>query len=196
MAAFADQLDLRIAIAENVGRDDLSDLMPRFIQQAEARLNQSVRHSSQITDTTLTFASGVATLPADFVEMIHVYDAQNCPMRAGSLSDVEAEGSQYYIYAIHGSEIRIKGISGDRDIVYYAKLSTLTASVSASNWLLASYPDVYEYAVTFEASKWIKDADMAQTYKALLEDALGSMRVDNDRRRWSNAVVRIQGVTP
>lgn len=196
MATFADHLDLRVAVAENVGRDDLSDLMPRFIQQAETKLNEIVRHSQQITDTTLTFASGSAALPADFLEMIHVYDANGCPMRAGSLSDANINGSQYYTYAIHGSTIRIYGLTGDRDIVYYAKLATLTTLVSTSNWLLASYPDVYEYAVTFEAAKWVKDAEMALTYRELLKDALNDMKIDNDHRRWSNAIVRVQGSTP
>jgi hypothetical protein len=73
MAVFADYLDLRVAVSEAVGNRNISDVMPRLVQMAESMLNQKLRHRSQITSATLTFASGVSPLPADFLEMINVF---------------------------------------------------------------------------------------------------------------------------
>ncbi|TAX57116.1 hypothetical protein ELI01_18725 [Rhizobium leguminosarum] len=196
MVAFADYLDLRVAVAEHVGNRNISDVMPRLVQMAESTLNQKLRHREQITSDTLTFTAGVSLLPADFLEMINVFGLYGAAMRAGSLADVNRSGSEYSRYAIDGSDILIYGVSGDRDITYFAKIPTLTTSVSTTNWLLASYPSVYLYAVGLEAAKFLRDMELAQATQGLLAQALNDMKVDDDRARWANATVRIQMVTP
>ncbi|TBY60147.1 hypothetical protein E0H46_31745 [Rhizobium leguminosarum bv. viciae] len=196
MVAFADYLDLRVAVAEHVGNRNISDVMPRLVQMAESTLNQKLRHRDQITSDTLTFTAGVSPLPADFLEMINVFGLYGAAMRAGSLADVNRSGSEYSRYAIDGSDILIYGVSGDRDITYFAKIPTLTTSVSTTNWLLASYPSVYLYAVGLEAAKFLRDMELAQATQGLLAQAINDMKIDDDRARWSNATVRIQMVTP
>lgn len=196
MVAFADYLDLRVAVAEHVGNRNISDAMPRLVQMAESTLNQKLRHREQITSDTLTFTAGVSPLPADFLEMINVFGLYGAAMRAGSLADVNRSGSEYSRYAIDGSDILIYGVSGDRDITYFAKIPTLTTSVSTTNWLLRDYPSVYLYAVGLEAAKFLRDMELAQATQGLLSQAVNDMKVDDDRARWSNATVRIQMVTP
>lgn len=196
MVAFADYLDLRVAVAEHVGNRNISDVMPRLVQMAESTLNQKLRHREQITSDTLTFTAGVSPLPADFLEMINVFGLYGAAMRAGSLADVNRSGSEYSRYAIDGSDILIYGVSGDRDITYFAKIPTLTTSVSTTNWLLTSYPSVYLYAVGLEAAKFLRDMELAQATQGLLSQAINDMKIDDDRARWSNSTVRIQMVTP
>ncbi len=196
MVAFADYLDLRVAVAEHVGNRNISDVMPRLVQMAESTLNQKLRHREQITSDTLTFTAGVSPLPADFLEMINVFGLYGAAMRAGSLADVNRSGSEYSRYAIDGSDILIYGVSGDRDITYFAKIPTLTTSVSTTNWLLRDYPSVYLYAVGLEAAKFLRDMELAQATQSLFAQALNDMKVDDDRARWSNTTVRIQMVTP
>lgn len=196
MVAFADYLDLRVAVAEHVGNRNITDVMPRLVQMAESTLNQKLRHRKQITTDTLTFASGVSSLPADFLEMINVFGLYGTAMRAGSLADVNRSGSEYSRYAIDGSDILIYGVDGDRDITYFAKIPTITTSVSSTNWLLQDYPSVYLYAAALEAAKFLRDMELAQATQALFAQALNDMKVDDDRARWSNTTVRIQMVTP
>src|SRR3569833_1293335 len=136
MAALADYLDLRFAVGDFVKSRNLSDVMSRLVQQAESKLNRELRCRQQITAVTLTFAGGVSALPSDFIEMLNVYGVDGLPMTSAPLTDIQREGSQYYRYAIDGTNIYIRGYSGDRDIEYYANLPTLTTSVTTSNWLL------------------------------------------------------------
>lgn len=196
MAVFNDYLDLRFAVGELVGNRSISDVMSRLVQQAESLLNRQLRTRAQITDATLTFVDGAGPLPADFLEMLHVFDAHGLPMRAGSIADTKLNGSQYGRYAITGSDVLIYGYSGDREIRYFAKLPTLTTSASTSNWLLEQYPDAYLYSVGMEAAKFLRDADLVAATTPLLAQALSSVKVDDDRARWANATVRVQGVTP
>lgn len=196
MSTFADYLDLRVAVAEHVGNRNISDVLPRLVQQAEARLNQKLRHRSQITSGTLTFTTGEAPLPTGYLEMINVFDPFSCAMKQGSLADVKRVGSQYNRYAVDGTNVIIYGLSGTREYDYFAKLPTLTTSVSTSNWLLAAYPAVYLYAVGVEAAKFLRDAELAQASEQLLTQAMSEMKVDDERARWGNATVRMQMVTP
>ena len=197
MAAFADYLDLRFGVTDHVGNRNISDVMPRLVLMAEAALNKKLRCRQQLTAETLTFLDGVAALPADFIEMSSVYGLNGRKLRASILGDARRTGAEYSRYAIDGTSIHLHGFSGDRDIEYYAKLPTLTAGASSTtNWLLAFAPDVYLYAVGLEAAKFLRDVDLAQATKTLLDDAMMSLAVDDERARWSNSTVRVQGLTP
>lgn len=196
MAAFEDYLDLRFAVSEQVNSRSLSDVFPRLVQMAEARLNKELRCNEQITEATLTFTDGVAALPADYLEMISVFGLAGYQMRGSSIATTQLEGTQYSRYSINGGNISIKGYSGDRDIIYYAKLPTLTVSASTSNWLLAGSPDVYLYAVSHEAAKFLRDAEQASATDQLLAQSMSLLKVSDDRARWGNATVRVMGVTP
>lgn len=196
MAVFADYLDLRVAVAEHVGNRNITDVMSRLTQSAEAWLNQKLRAREQITAATLTFTSGQASLPADYLEMIAVYDSFRRPLIQGTLMDVKRVCSEYWRYAIDGSNIIIYGIDGTRDVEYYAALPTLTTSVSTTNWLLTKYPHVYLYAVGLEAAKFLRDSELIQATDALLQRAISDLKIDDDRALWGNASARPDMVMP
>lgn len=197
MPVYADQIDLRHAVASHCGDFTLTDQFKPDLLQAEARLNQRLRMRQMITDDTLTFASGEAALPSDFLEMINVYDAYRCPMRATSIANVQRSGQQYGRYAIDGSNVLIYGLTGDRDITYFAKLPTLSTSDTTTNWLLTQYPDIYLYAVAWQVLIRAKNVELAGATKELLEDAIKSARVDDERSRWANGTVNLGSmVTP
>jgi hypothetical protein len=196
MAAFADYLDLKFAVADQVNSRSLSDVFPRLVTLAETALNRELRCKEQITRATLTLADGTAALPSDFLEMISVFDEFEGQMRASSIGTTHVEGTQYGRYALDGASLLINGYSGDRDILYYAALPTLTTSASASNWLLAGAPDVYLYAVSIEAAKYLRDAEQAGALAGMLASAMTGLKVADDRARWANATVRVMGPTP
>src|ERR1700744_6315031 len=107
MAAFADYLDLRIAVSELVGNRNITDVLDRLTQTAESWLNQKLRMREQITATTATFANGVAPLPANYLEMSAVYDSCSRPMEQTSLANIKRTGSQYFRYAVDSTNIYI-----------------------------------------------------------------------------------------
>lgn len=196
MSVFADYLDLRFAVGDHVGNRGLSDVMPRLVQQAESYLNKELRTRQQVTYATLVFTNGVAPLPTDFLEIITVFDAFNNPMRATQLADQRRLGSMYSRYSIDASNINIDGYTGKRDIQYYAKLPTLTAGPTTTNWLLTEAPGIYLYAVGLEAAKFLKDVELSQATKVLLDGAMAELRIGDERARWANSTVRVQACTP
>jgi hypothetical protein len=196
MSALDDYLDLRLAVSEHVGNRAISDVFPRLVQLAETTLNKKLRTRKQMTTATLTFTSGVAPLPTNCLEIISLFNMHKEPMRATSLADVQFEQSSNTQYAIDGTNVVIYGLTGTRELRYFASLPTLTTSPTTSNWLLADHPHVYLYAVGFEAAKFLRDPELATMTDQLFSNALDEIKIDDDRSRWANGVVRMQAYTP
>lgn len=197
MSVFAGYLDLRIGVADHVKNSNISDVMNRLTLTAESWLNQKLRSREQITADTVTFASGVAPLPTDYLEMIALYDTTGrYPLTQGTLQETKLVNSPYWRYAVDGSNIILYGYSGDRNIEYYAALPTLTTSATTTNWLLAKYPNVYLYAVGLEAAKFLRDAETTQATVSLLQAAMNDIKIDDDRALWGNGAARPQMVMP
>lgn len=196
MGAFHDALDLKTAVGDHVGNRQISDVWPRLVKMAEDDLNSKLRVRQMITDATLTFDEGVSPLPLDFLEILHVYGPCGYQMRAGMQADYLRPGSGYNQYQIGPLNITIRGFEGEKDIQYYARIPTLSRSLSACNWLLSQYSNVYLYGVALQAAKYLKDVELALATDQLYAAELANLRIDDERARWSNSVVRVQGMTP
>lgn len=196
MAALADQLDLRTAVIETVDDPSISDVWPRLLAMAENVINRRARHRSQITSASLSFTSGEASLPADFLEVMHLYDTSDGEMVQVPLAAVKASGSQYRYFAIDGSKVYIYGVSGTRTMEYYAKVPTISAAMTDTNWLLAAHPDVYLYAASVEAAKHLRKPDLIAALAPLLDMAFDELKIASDDARYGRARVRVAGWTP
>lgn len=194
--AFTDYLDLRTAVLEQVGDTSLSDVFDRLTKLAEARFNRRFRLSDQITTATLTIASGTASLPSDLAEIIGVYDANGFEYVAQPSQNARITTDHRHFYTIEGDSLKTVGPDGDKTLQYFAKIPTLTASPTTSNWLLAGYPGVYLYGVAFEAAKYMRDAESAAQMRALMDAEIAEAISDDNDKRYSRARVRVQGVTP
>lgn len=188
-----DFIDLRTAVVEHVARPDIVDVFPRLVTLAEAMLNRRIRTRDMVTTQGVTFTSGVASLPVDFIEALGLFDAAGREYIQQPLQAARLNGASY---AIDGTSLRIAGHSGALTLDYYAQLPTINGPATRSNWLLDKYPSVYIYSVGLEAAKYLRDVDLAQTTKAILDMELADLDADDFRARYSRARVRVQGVTP
>jgi hypothetical protein len=191
--AFSDFLDLRTAVVEHVGRADIADVFPRLVALAESRLNREFRTKAQVATATVTISAGRGTLPSDTLEIIGVYAANGAEYVMQSPQNVAYNS---YYYSVEGDDIVTSLLSGDVRVDYYASIPSLNDTLTTSNWLLSRYPDVYLYSVAFEAAKHVRDIELAQATKALMDDATINARADDQRRRYARARVRVAGVTP
>jgi hypothetical protein len=147
-----------------------------------------------VTAVTGTVTNGVLVLPVDLLEIIGVYDEAGREYVQQPLQMARQAGSYYY--AISGANLVTPGPDGNRQIQYYAKIPTLTTSLTTSNWVLANHPGLYLYGVGLEAAKYIRDVEQAQAMAQLVEMEFDAVRVDDDRLRYSRARVRVVGATP
>lgn len=183
-----DALDLRTAVFDALGDSAKADTWPRMVTMAERRLNQVLRTNDQITDATVTIASGSGTLPTDFIEMIRVGSVDR-PYREVYAANYVSTG--VYEYAIQGSTIYATGEDGSLAIKYFAALTTLANDLTATNWLLDSAPEVYLYAILAMAS--LGDLEARRAYASQYEDALRGLKTASDRKRFGNSCVQVFG---
>ena len=194
MTAYADLLDLQTAVIERVKNVGIADVFPQLVKLAEASFNRRLRCREQMTTATVVITGGSATLPTDFEEIVGVYDGAgyeyvNQPAQALRL--VQSRG----FYTIDGTRILAKN-DETLTLQYYAKLPTLTTSMTTSNWLLQRHPGLYLYGVAFEAAKHLSDAEMAQALNTILELEYQAVAATDDSSRYARARVRVAGVTP
>lgn len=173
MTAFADALDLRTAVIEAVGDETIADVWPRLVAMAEAKLNRVLRTRYQIAQAIVP-VSTTAPLPADYLEMAALFQGNRRLAWNPSYSLTP----------------------GPYLIEYYAKVPTIAEALTATNWLLMHYPDVYLYAVAEEAARHKRDPEMAAMMKAAKDEALASLHGDDERARFGQSVVRVSGATP
>lgn len=196
MTVFADALDLRTAVVEQVANPNIVDVFPRLVGLAEAYLNRNLRTASQIKTATVTFASGVAPLPADFAEAIGLFDAAGCEYIQQSVQYTRPIYGARRYYSINAAGLFLNGYDGDMSLEYYATIPTIAGAMTDTNWLLAKYPSAYLSTVSLEAAKFMRDAEMAKAMAALVQEAMGEVASDDFNARYSRARVRIAGVTP
>lgn len=184
MTAFADYADLRIAVSEQVGNRDISDVLDRRTKAAEAWFNREVRCREQLTIAPVVFVAGVATIPADFLEVSMLDDGFE-----GSMAQANRALTGQLTFSVDATGIYIKELAATRQLEYYAKLPTLTTSPTTSNWLLQKSPNLYLYAVSSEVSKWLSDVDKASAFVSLRDDEMRSLGWSDVRGRYGASVV-------
>jgi hypothetical protein len=193
--AFTDHLDLRTAVIEEVKRSDIVDVFPRLLKLAETDFNRKLRCREQVTSTTLVFTSGSATIPTDFQEAIGLYDASGREYTQQTLQLVKNPNAGAF-YALNATSVYVDSADDSKLFEYYAKIATIADSLTDTNWLLTKYPSLYLYAVTIEAAKYLRDLEMVQQTRPLLDMEYADIQAQDFGERYSRASVRIQGVAP
>lgn len=196
MTAFADYLDLRTAVVEQSADDRIVDVFPRLVKLCEAYLNRTLRCREQVSETTLSFSSGSASLPSDFAEAIGLYDSNGFEYVQQPLQSVRVSSGTSTFYAIGASTITMSAADSDRTLQYYTKIPTITDSMGDSNWLLQKHPAVYLYGVGYEAEKWRRDVEAAQATRLLLDMEIRAANAADADERYSRSRVRVAGATP
>lgn len=175
MPALNDYLDLRFAVSDLVGSRELSDVMPRLVLQAEIVLNRRLRTQWQVKNFVPAWVGNEAPLPADFLQLVFSDDR---------------------LYVLNGQLYRKPHRTWPEGIDYYAKLPTLTAGSSSSNWLLEQFPSAYIFAVAYQAAVHLNNPELATGMDQALTGELQAVKIEDERARYSNHSVKVVGCVP
>jgi hypothetical protein len=194
MTVFADFLDLRTAVIEQVGNADISDVFPRLVKMAEVDFNRRLRCREQITDWPITVANGRGWLPDDIAEPLGLFKANGQELVATSLQAFDKLTNKDGFYAVLANEIAAP--DAEYTFRYYAKVPTLTASQTATNWLLHKAPELYLYAVAEKAAKYLTNVELATAAGSLAAAEYRNVYGQDSAERFARAQVRVGGVCP
>ena len=178
---------LKSGIADFLNRDDLTSVIPTFIDLASAQINRDIRHWKMEKRVTLTATDGLVTLPSDWlgtIEVDHIdSDTDAFKRHLELLSDGEFSDRRYNSNEAAGdpvgfrhaaSKIEIFPRSGTPkvELRYMAKAQAVSEQY-ASNFILTDHPDVYLYGSLLHSAPYLVDdqrvAVWAQLYGAAVQ---------------------------
>ena len=184
--------ELKASIADWLNRTDLTTQIPDFISLNEAQIERQLRTRQMLTRTTLTIDAEFESTPADFLEVRTLKLTGTNPITPLTFMTMDSLDEQSTIdigsgrpkyFTVIGTEFRFvptPDASYASEIVYFAKLNKLSASV-ATNFLLTSSPDIYLYGSLLQAAPYLLDDARIQVWSALYERALSDLQLADDR---------------
>lgn len=191
--------ELQTAVGDFLNRDDLTSIVPTFIDLCEADLNRRVRHWRMEKRSTATFDAQYEALPSDFLELIRLNLQTKRQIELASMAEIIEKRRQYsntagepYLYAITAGEIELFPTPDGNytgEIVYYSRISALSDSTT-SNWVLSYHPDVYLYGALVHSAPYLKDDPRIQVWKSMYEEALAGLASDDMKYRFGGTGLR------
>lgn len=198
--------ELKTSIGDWLNRSDLTSVIPDFISLAEAQIERTLRARQMIVRANASFDAQYGAVPSDFLEAKSLKLTSTNPQSPLSFLSIDAldaemtkhtaSGKPKY-FGVVGGQLRIvptPDATYTTELTYYAKLTKLSTSV-ASNWLLASSPDIYLYGSLLQAAPYLQDDARIQTWATLYERALNDLQTADDRGASSGGALLTRAKT-
>ena len=202
--AISNYTNLKTTIADFLNRDDLTSVIPTFIQLGETQINRDVRHWEMEARVSGQQSQGdqYMQLPADWLETIRFHltsqgtdavELSSLASIADKRSRVDDQAGRPRFYAHVRGEFELfptPDEDTDFELLYYQKIPALSGS-NASNWLLEYAPDIYLYGSLLHSAPYLAEdgriAVWAQTYSA----AVSQLNLQSERVKHSGSGLRL-----
>ncbi len=202
MPAITDYATLTTAINDLTEGGYSSGDTDRFIGLAEAdfRLYFGPNFAKDTADTSLTFTSGSAALPAGFIRPISLVHTTYGPLKEQTIGVVRERriwdtAGIPAIFAVTGSAIEVAAsYTGDLVLDYEGTLTGLSSD-NTTNWLILNAPQVYLAMCVYYAKAFDEDP-AAPAYQAAAMQRLNDLGIQSTVAQLARASVNIPGATP
>ena len=195
--------ELQSAIADWLLRDDLTSVIPSFIDLAEAKFNRRIRDYRMVVRATATVDTGYFAVPLNWLENIRFQLNTNpittleyvTPDQAAEELITFSSAGRPKFFTMVGGEFQVVPTPDSNtytgELTYYRTIPALS-DAETSNWLLAAAPDIYLYGALMEAAPYLDDDARIQTWGSLLERGLNDLQIESDRARIGSSSIRMR----
>ena len=206
--AITNYTNLQSTIADYLNRDDLTSIIPTFIQLAESQLNRDVRHYEMEARSTAVQDAGdeYMQVPSTWIENIraHVQGGGTTPLNLisrAAMADKRAGQNdtsgrpQYYcmadgqfqLYPTPDAEYTI-------ELLFYEKIPALSSS--STNWLLEEYPDAYLYGSLMHSAPYLAEDERTTVWTQLYAAAVQRLNQSSEQARMSGSglTLKVRGL--
>jgi len=207
--AITNYSNLQTTIADFLNRDDLTTVIPTFIQLAESQINRDLRHWKMEVRASGQQSSGDAymQIPADWIETIrfHITDGGTRPLdlisrkaledkRAGN--ENQSGTPRYYTHADSQFELYpTPSETVNTELLYFAKIDGLSDG-NTSNWLLEDAPDVYLYGALIHSAPYLAEDERVGVWAQMYSASISQLNSQSEKSRMSGSglTVKIRGM--
>ena len=209
MATITNYSNLQTTIADFLNRDDLTAVIPTFIQLAEAQMNRDLRHWRMEVRASGQQSAGDAymQIPSDWIETIrfHITDGGTSPLDLMSRKAIEDKRAgnenmsgtpRYYTHADSQFELYpTPNEQTNTELLYFAKIPSLSAS-NTTNWLLEDAPDVYLYGALLHSAPYLAEDERVGVWAQLYGASVQRLNDSSDDARMSGSglTLKIRGM--
>lgn len=198
-----DYTSLKSNIADWLNRDDLTAVIPTFIELAHAELNLIVKHWRREARSTATIDSRFLALPLDWQNSIR-FELTTAPLVHLKLStsnqiaskreEFGTAGGQPTDYALTGGTFEFWPTPDKEypaELLYRAKIPALSDG-SLTNWLIDLMPACYLYGSLLQSAPYLKDDPRIQVWQTLYDQAVGTVNTEGEAATLSGTGLRIK----
>lgn len=195
--------ELQTAIGDFLDRDDLTSVIPTFIDLAEAQMQKEIRHWRMEKRTTLTVDAQYEDVPADWIQTKRATITGSQPQRLtlasqDDLSDMRQstldEGGKPRFFAQVGDQIEFFPTPDESysvELVYFAPFTALS-DAAPTNWLLTLAPDAYLYGSLLQSAPYLKDDQRVPIWSTLYAGAVSAIMNDDMQARHGVSGLRMR----
>jgi hypothetical protein len=186
MAVITNYATLQTEVASTLAQADLTTFIPQFIQFAENKLYRTLNLRNEETALSVSVSSGTGTVPTDFKALKFAYVNESptvilewisieelyrrYPTRTGSNTPkfISREGANF-TFGPSAKDFTLGGI-------YYAKQDPLRTT--DPSWYVTNAPELLLYGALIEAESFIKNDERLPMWKAMYDDAVKSIMIE------------------
>jgi hypothetical protein len=206
--AITNYTNLQTTIADFLNRDDLTSVIPTFIQLCEANINRNVRHWKMETRSSGQQSAGdqYMQIPADWIETIrfHVTGSGTSPLdliSRAAMQDKRAGAEdtsgtpRYYTHADSQFELYpTPDADTDVELLYYAKVPDL--ATNSTNWLLEEAPDVYLYGSLLHSAPYLQEDSRMAVWAQMASASVARLNEASEQARYSGSglTLKVRGL--
>lgn len=195
--------ELKSTIADFLNRDDLTSIIPTFIELAESQMSRDIRHWKMESRATSTTDNQYLTRPSDWVE------TKRLRLTAGGTSTIEYLNStamderransknvggtpRYYTHIEDQFELwPSPGESLAVELIYFQKIPALSDS-ETTNWVLDHDPDIYLYGSLLHSAPYLANDERINVWAQLYSAAVVRLNQEARTQEYSGMGIRMR----
>ena len=193
---------LKAAIADFLNRDDLTAVIPTFIDFAQDKINRDLRTRQMVARATANIDSQYNAFPPNFLQVRDIRLNTN-PVQALEYVSSEQQNQERSrnatsgrprLFSVIGESFEVfptPDTSYECEIAYYEKIPDMTAD-SDTNWLLTKSPELFVYGSLVHSAPYLKDEDKIVIWQTLYRDVFNSLTLEDEKSRFSGTTPRMR----
>lgn len=191
---------LKTAVADWLNRDDLTAVIPTFIDIAHAKLNRRLRVREMLQRSTANVTTQYTSLPSGFLSMRNIQLNVSTPkaleyLTSEQMDQERARGNtarEPVYYTIIGETIEVfpsPDASYEIEMAYHKTLPSLSADAD-TNWLLTKAPDAYLYGALLQAAPYLKDTAETGLWLQAHDMVVSELERDSDKALYGGGTLK------
>lgn len=193
--AISTYAELKTAVANWLNRSDLTTYIPDFVTLGESRIYRELRIRTMEESINSTIASGVVTLPSDYVELKYAY-VDGSPVQYLRRTNAQTLIEQYPTRSSDAKPLHISVDAGNFIFgpypdsaytikgTYYKRLAALS-DANTTNWFTTNAPGLLLFAALSEAEPFLKNDERTMIWQAKYEQEKAGIEQEEQRERFS-----------